>query len=150
MENKDYGIVIQAVGPIIDVRFYDYQLPSLLTALRIPLNENEDLIVEIQQYVGDDTARCVAMGPTDGIVRGMKAYDTHAPISVPVGNVTLGRVFNVLGNPLLTDYAPITLPTYSGVWFAVIGITRVLQYRPNPQILCFSIPFPNRRLPYYV
>ena len=100
MENKDYGIVIQAVGPIIDVRFYDYQLPSLLTALRIPLNENEDLIVEIQQYVGDDTARCVAMGPTDGIVRGMKAYDTHAPISVPVGNVTLGRVFNVLGNPI--------------------------------------------------
>ena len=51
MENKDYGIVIQAVGPIIDVRFYDYQLPSLLTALRIPLNENEDLIVEIQQYI---------------------------------------------------------------------------------------------------
>ena len=100
MENKDYGIVIQAVGPIIDVRFYDYQLPALLTALKIPLNEKEDLIVEIQQYVGDDTARCVAMGPTDGIVRGMKAYDTHAPISVPVGDVTLGRVFNVLGEPI--------------------------------------------------
>ena len=100
MENKDYGIVIQAVGPIIDVRFYDYKLPSILTALRIPLTDDEDLIVEIQQYVGDDTARCVAMGPTDGIVRGMKAYDTHAPISVPVGDVTLGRVFNVLGKPI--------------------------------------------------
>ena len=100
MEKKEYGIVTQAVGPIIDVRFYDYQLPPLLTALSIPLTADNDLIVEIQQYIGDDTARCVAMGPTDGIVRGMKAYNTNAPISVPVGDVTLGRVFNVLGKPI--------------------------------------------------
>lgn len=97
MRTEDFGIVIQAVGPIIDVRFMDSKLPNLLTALRIPLEGKEDLIVEIEQYVGDDTARCVAMGPTEGIVRGMKAFNTHAPISVPVGETTLGRVFNVLG-----------------------------------------------------
>ena len=97
MKYEDFGIVVQAVGPIIDVRFVDSKLPNILTALVIPIKENEELVVEIEQYVGDDTARCVAMGPTEGIVRGMKAYNTHAPISVPVGEVTLGRVFNVLG-----------------------------------------------------
>ncbi|MDY2727945.1 MAG: F0F1 ATP synthase subunit beta [Candidatus Onthovivens sp.] len=97
MKYEDFGIVVQAVGPIIDVRFVDSKLPNILTALVIPIKENEELVVEIEQYVGDDTARCVAMGPTEGIVRGMKAYNTHAPISIPVGEVTLGRVFNVLG-----------------------------------------------------
>ena len=97
MKYEDYGIVIQAVGSIIDVRFSESNLPKILTALVIPLKENEELVIEIEQYIGDDTARCVAMGPTEGIVRGMKAYNTHAPISVPVGEITLGRVFNVLG-----------------------------------------------------
>ena len=97
MKYEDYGIVIQAVGSIIDVRFSESNLPKILTALVIPLKENEELVIEIEQYIGDDTARCVAMGPTEGVVRGMKAYNTHAPISVPVGEITLGRVFNVLG-----------------------------------------------------
>lgn len=97
MKYEDYGIVIQAVGSIIDVRFSESNLPQILTALVIPLKEKEELVIEIEQYIGDDTARCVAMGPTEGIVRGMKAYNTHAPISVPVGEITLGRVFNVLG-----------------------------------------------------
>ena len=97
MKYEDYGIVIQAVGSIIDVRFSESNLPQILTALVIPLKEKEELVIEIEQYIGDDTARCVAMGPTEGIVRGMKAYSTHAPISVPVGEITLGRVFNVLG-----------------------------------------------------
>ena len=97
MKYEDYGIVIQAVGSIIDVRFSESNLPKILTALVIPLKENEELVIEIEQYIGDDTARCVAMGPTEGIVRGMKAYNTHASISVPVGEITLGRVFNVLG-----------------------------------------------------
>lgn len=95
MKYEDYGIVIQAVGSIIDVRFSESNLPQILTALVIPLKEKEELIIEIEQYIGDDTARCVAMSPTEGIVRGMKAYNTHAPISVPVGEITLGRVFNV-------------------------------------------------------
>ena len=97
MKYEDYGIVIQAVGSIIDVRFSESNLPQILTALVIPLKEKEELVIEIEQYIGDDTARCVAMSPTEGIVRGMKAYNTHAPISVPVGEITLGRVFNVLG-----------------------------------------------------
>ena len=100
MENKEFGIVTQAVGPIIDVRFIDSKLPALLTALRIPLSEKDDLVVEIEQYIGDDTARCVAMGPTERVVRGMKAYNTNAPITVPVGEETLGRVFNVLGKAI--------------------------------------------------
>ena len=97
MEKKNYGIIVQAVGPIVDVRFEDQKLPNLLTALRVPLPNNGELILEIELYVGDDTARCVAMGPTEGLVRGMKAYNTGAPICVPVGEITLGRVFNVLG-----------------------------------------------------
>ena len=68
MKYEDFGIVVQAVGPIIDVRFVDSKLPNILTALVIPIKENEELVVEIEQYVGDDTARCVAMGPTEGIV----------------------------------------------------------------------------------
>ena len=97
MEKKNYGIIVQAVGPIVDVRFEDQKLPNLLTALRVPLPNNNELILEIELYVGDDTARCVAMGPTEGLVRGMKAYNTGSPICVPVGEITLGRVFNVLG-----------------------------------------------------
>ena len=97
MEKKDYGIIVQAVGPIVDVRFEDTELPNLLTALKVPLEGKDDLILEIELYVGDDTARCVAMGPTEGLVRGMKAYNTNSPIKVPVGESTLGRVFNVLG-----------------------------------------------------
>ena len=93
------GILVQAVGPIIDVRFPDGVLPSILTALYVEL-EDRKLVLEVAQHVGDDTARCVAMAPTEGVYRGMKVINTHAPISVPVGNATLGRMFNVLGEPI--------------------------------------------------
>jgi F-type H+-transporting ATPase subunit beta len=94
------GTVVQAVGPVIDVRFEDKHLPSLLTALEVRLGEGKKLVVEVMQHIGDDTVRTVAMGATEGVERGMQVLDTQAPISVPVGECTLGRMFNVLGEPI--------------------------------------------------
>jgi F-type H+-transporting ATPase subunit beta len=100
MEKVNEGIIVQAVGPVIDVRFHDAHLPEILTALIIPLGEDKSLTVEVMQHIGDDVVRTVAMGPTDGLIRGMKVIDTGAPISVPVGEKTLGRMFNALGQPI--------------------------------------------------
>lgn len=94
------GEIVQAIGPVIDVRFEEKHLPEILTALHIPLEGDHVLVVEVMQHIGDDVVRCVAMGPTDGIVRGMQAINTESPITVPVGKATLGRMFNVLGNPI--------------------------------------------------
>ncbi|MCD8204671.1 MAG: F0F1 ATP synthase subunit beta [Coprobacillus sp.] len=99
------GTIVQAVGPIVDVRFKDTSLPELLTALKIPLPNGKDLVVEVNQHIGDDVVRCVSMGPTEGLVRGMEVISLEAPIQVPVGDETLGRIFNVLGEPI--DEKPI-------------------------------------------
>ena len=94
------GKIISARGPVIDIAFAsEDKLPRLNTAIRIQ-NGEEELVVEVAQHIGDDAVRCIAMGPTDGVVRGMDAVDTGHPISVPVGNDTLGRMFNVLGEPI--------------------------------------------------
>ena len=95
-----YGYVVQAVGPIIDVQFKEGELPSILTCLIVEKDENKMLTLEVEQHIGDDTVRCVAMGPTEGIVRGMKVLNTKNPICVPVGEETLGRMFNVLGSSI--------------------------------------------------
>ena len=94
------GEIVQAIGPVIDVRFEQKHLPEILTALHIPTGDGKVLVVEVMQHIGDDIVRCVAMGATDGIVRGMKAINTESPITVPVGKATLGRMFNVLGDPI--------------------------------------------------
>ena len=94
------GEIVQAIGPVIDVRFEQKHLPEILTALHIPTGQDKVLVVEVMQHIGDDVVRCVAMGATDGIVRGMKAINTQSPITVPVGKATLGRMFNVLGDPI--------------------------------------------------
>ena len=94
------GEIVQAIGPVIDVRFEEKHLPEILTALHIPFDNGKRLVVEVMQHVGDDVVRCVAMGATDGIVRGMKAINTQSPITVPVGKETLGRMFNVLGEAI--------------------------------------------------
>ena len=99
-EEYKYGKIVQVIGPIVDVRFQQEHLPRLLTALIIDTVNNKKLTVEVLQHVGDDTVRCVSMGPTDGLVRDMQVYNTNAPIMVPVGEITLGRIFNVLGEPL--------------------------------------------------
>jgi vacuolar-type H+-ATPase subunit B/Vma2 len=101
-EKKElYGTVVQAVGPVIDVRFEDKHLPALLTALKVIFPDGKKTLVsEVMQHIGDDTVRSVAMGATEGVERGIKVLDTEAPITVPVGDKTLGRMFNVLGEPI--------------------------------------------------
>ncbi len=96
MENKIFGKVIQVMGPVVDVRFPEGALPNILNALTIPLKGGK-LTVEVAQHIGGNTARCIAMSSTDGLQRGVDVEDTGAPISVPVGKETLGRIFNVLG-----------------------------------------------------
>ncbi|NLZ15326.1 MAG: F0F1 ATP synthase subunit beta [Erysipelotrichaceae bacterium] len=100
MEKKITGIVRQVVGPIVDVQFKNQTLPELLTALIIPLKEGKSLTIEVMQHIGDDVVRCVSMGPTEGLTRDIEVISTGAPISVPVGRETLGRMFNVLGEPI--------------------------------------------------
>ncbi len=99
------GKVIQVIGPVVDVRFEDGQLPQLLGALEIN-NNGKKLVVEVAQHIGDSVARCIAMSSTDGLVRGADAIDTARSINVPVGEATLGRIFNVLGDPVDDMDAP--------------------------------------------
>ena len=95
------GTVVQVIGPSVDIRFEAEQLPKLFNAIKIEIPErNINLTLEVAQHVGDNVARCIALASTDGLVRGMKAVDTGAPISVPVGEQTLGRIFNLLGDPI--------------------------------------------------
>ncbi len=96
-----HGEIIQVIGPTVDLRFPENEVPKLLNAIRIEyLNQGIDLTLEVAQEIGNNTVRCIALGPTDGLVRGMKANDTGAPITVPIGEQTLGRVFNLLGKPI--------------------------------------------------
>jgi len=99
------GKITQIIGAVLDVKFSEGNLPEINEAIKIQ-NHDKELIVEVAQHLGDDTVRCIAMGPTDGLVRGMDAEATGAPISVPVGENTLGRMFNVLGNPIDEKPAP--------------------------------------------
>lgn len=99
MSIKNIGKVVRAVGPVVDVQFGENQLPLLNTAITIE-NGSETLVVEVASHIGEDIVRCIAMGSTDGLKRGMDAIDSGAPISVPVGETTLGRMFNVLGQPI--------------------------------------------------
>ena len=93
------GTVIQVMGPVLDIRFSDTSLPQLLNAIEIP-NGNDTIIAEVAQHIGDNVVRCIAMNSTDGLQRGAEAIDTGAAISVPVGDACLGRVFNLLGQPI--------------------------------------------------
>lgn len=99
------GKITQIIGAVLDIKFSEGNLPEINEAIKIK-NHDKELIVEVAQHLGDDTVRCIAMGPTDGLVRGMDAEATGAPISVPVGEHTLGRMFNVLGNPIDEKPAP--------------------------------------------
>ena len=99
-ENKKHiGKVTEVIGPVIDIRFKDGELPQILNAVEID-NNGKRLVVEVAQHIGDNVVRCIAMSSTDGLVRGTDAVDTGKSISVPVGNETLGRIFNVLGEPV--------------------------------------------------
>jgi F-type H+-transporting ATPase subunit beta len=107
MESKNIGKIVQIVGAVVDVRFEKDSLPDLLNAIEID-NKGEKLVVEVAQHIGDDIVRCIAMGSTDGLVRGIDAVDTGKAISVPVGKETLSRMFNLLGEPVDNLPAPET------------------------------------------
>ena len=105
MPDKHIGKVVQVTGPVLDIRFADGELPALLNAVELQ-NHGKTLVVEVAQHIGDNVARCIAMAATDGLVRGTEAVDTGGPITVPVGDECLGRVFNLLGEPVDERPAP--------------------------------------------
>ena len=107
MSEKNIGTVIQIIGPVLDIKFKSGNLPALLNAIEIE-NNGTKLTAEVAQHLGDDVVRCIAMSSTDGMVRGVDAVDTGSPIKVPVGDATLGRIFNVLGDPVDNLPAPET------------------------------------------
>lgn len=100
MAEKNIGKITQIIGAVLDIKFSEGSLPEINEAINISLEGGKRLVVEVSQHLGDDTVRCIAMGSTDGLVRGMDAEATGASISVPVGEQTLGRMFNVLGEPI--------------------------------------------------
>ncbi|WP_291243794.1 F0F1 ATP synthase subunit beta, partial [Fournierella sp.] len=107
MPNNHEGIVAQVIGPVLDIKFADGELPDLLNAIEVGEGEHK-LVAEVAQLIGDNVARCIAMSSTDGLVRGTKAVDTGGPITVPVGEECLGRIFNLLGEPVDDQPAPPT------------------------------------------
>jgi F-type H+-transporting ATPase subunit beta len=104
--NKSSGKITQIIGAVLDIKFNTDNLPKLYNAITIQKKNGETLTVEVAQHLGDDTVRCISMGATDGLIRGMEAVDTGAPISVPVGEETLGRMFNVTGEAIDNKPAP--------------------------------------------
>lgn len=106
MAEQNIGKITQIIGAVLDIKFSQGKLPDINEAIDIITKDGGRLVVEVSQHLGDDTVRCIAMGTTDGLVRGMEAKSTGAPISVPVGEETLGRIFNVLGDPIDKKPAP--------------------------------------------
>ena len=118
MSENHVGKVIQVTGPVLDIRFKEGELPDLHNAIEIMIDDRK-LVAEVAQQVGDDVVRCVAMSSTDGLVRGVDAKDTGSPITVPVGDKCLGRIFNLLGEPVDNEPAP-------------EGVERWAIHRPAP------------------
>ena len=112
MQEKNIGSVVQIIGPVLDIRFPAGHLPDLLNAIEIE-RDGGKLVCEVAQQLGDDVVRCIAMSSTDGMVRGMEAVDTGSPIKVPVGNETLGLVFNLLGRAIDNKPQPVTCEKWS-------------------------------------
>ena len=98
--SQEHGKIVQVIGPVLDVAFPEGSLPSIYNALRVPREGEVDLVVEVAQHLGDNVVRCVSMDGTEGLARGQRVSDTGAPISVPVGKEVLGRILNVLGEPV--------------------------------------------------
>ena len=106
MDKKSIGKITQIIGAVLDIKFPEGGLPEINDAIEITRSNGEILVAEVAQHLGDDTVKCIAMGSTDGLVRGMEAVATGGPIMVPVGVNTLGRMFNVLGRPIDEKEAP--------------------------------------------
>ena len=97
MSEKNVGKVIQIIGTVVDVEFESDNLPSIYNALEVEYDDGK-LVLEVEQHIGNNWARCLALGPTEGIPRGAKVVDSGGPVTVPVGKASLGRIFNVLGD----------------------------------------------------
>ena len=108
MAEKNTGKITQVISAVLDIKFADGKLPEINDAIEIATKQGGTLVVEVAQHLGDDTVRCIALGPTAGLVRGMEAVATGGPITVPVGEKTLGRIFNVLGEPIDNKEKPDT------------------------------------------
>ena len=106
MAEQIKGRITQIIGAVLDIKFPEGRLPGIYDAIHIKRNNGGTLVAEVAQHLGDDTVKCIAMGPTDGLVRGMEAVSTGGPITVPVGEKTLGRIFNVIGEPIDNKEAP--------------------------------------------
>ncbi len=106
MAENNIGKITQIIGAVLDIKFQEGYLPEINDAIKVKMKDGKTLVVEVAQHLGDDTVRCIAMGSTDGLVRGMEAVATGSPITVPVGEATLGRIFNVLGEPIDEKEAP--------------------------------------------
>ena len=100
MAAQNTGKITQVIGAVLDIKFSQGVLPEINDAVEIRRKDGSRLVAEVAQHLGDDIVKCIAMGPTDGLVRGMDVIATGGPITVPVGEVTLGRIFNVLGEPI--------------------------------------------------
>ena len=105
MTQKNVGTIVQAIGPVLDIRFPNDAMPQLLNAIEIE-HDGKKLVAEVAQHIGDEVVRCIAMSSTDGLQRGIPATDTGSPITVPVGEACLGRIFNLLGEPVDNGPAP--------------------------------------------
>ena len=112
MSDRHIGEVVQVTGPVLDIKFKPDELPALLNAIEIE-TQGRKLVAEVAQQIGDNTVRCIAMNSTDGMVRGLEAVDTGSSITVPVGEECLGRVFNLLGEPVDNLPAPKTAERWS-------------------------------------
>ena len=112
MSDRHIGEVVQVTGPVLDIKFKPDELPALLNAIEIE-TQGRKLVAEVAQQIGDNTVRCIAMNSTDGLVRGIEAVDTGSSITVPVGEECLGRVFNLLGEPVDNLPAPTTKERWS-------------------------------------
>ncbi|MGE4538693.1 MAG: F0F1 ATP synthase subunit beta [Desulfovibrio sp.] len=143
------GKIVQVIGAVLDVEFPDGKLPSILNALEIKNPNNpyaQDLVVEVAQHLGDNVVRCIAMDSTDGLVRGMEAKDTGAPISVPVGKGTLGRILNVVGRPV-DEMGPVeataSLPIHRQAPSFVDQSTSIELLETGIKVVDLLIPFPK-------
>lgn len=144
------GRIVQVIGPVIDVVFEEGQLPAILNAITITnpvINDEEDnLIVEVAQHLGDNNVRCIAMDVTDGLVRGMPAKDTGAPITVPVGKECLGRILNVVGKPV-DGLGPIeaknTMPIHREAPSFLEQDTSVHVLETGVKVIDLLVPFPR-------
>ena len=123
--NENIGEVVSVIGPVVDMRFND-RLPKLYNAITIPFND-ETITCEVEQDIGDDKVRCIALSQTNGLTRGMKAIDTGKAIQVPVGRAILGRMFNLLGQPI------------DGLEELPADVEKDIIHKPAPS---FDTPFP--------